>query len=114
MSTEGETVDKISDEEYLSALRSLHDDDEDDEENVAIFVESRKGKTILQYNGHRYRKSYKSKHGDRWNCSVNKQCGAFLYLNDNDEIIMLNQEHSHSRAARVENVDIDQQGKFII
>ncbi|XP_049870846.1 uncharacterized protein LOC126370140 [Pectinophora gossypiella] len=68
----------------------------DPSEEVAVFIESRRGKTILQYNDHRYRKAYKSKHGVRWVCSIDKNCPAFVYLNDNDEIIMSNQEHTHT------------------
>lgn len=81
-------------------------------EDVALFVESRRGKTVLQYNGHRYRKAYKSKNGVRWNCSLNKNCSAFLFLNDNDEILMSNEDHDHPQSARLENVDTDQTGKI--
>ncbi|XP_048007068.1 uncharacterized protein LOC125242334 [Leguminivora glycinivorella] len=69
---------------------------DEDCEDVALFVQSRKGHTILQYGGHRYRKAYRSKHGIRWNCSTDKGCPAFLYLNDHDEIIMSNKIHKHS------------------
>lgn len=74
-------------------------------DNTALFVESRKGKTILQYNGHRYRKAYKSRNGTRWTCSKSKNCTAFLYLNDEDEIIMAHQKHMHPRPVIFENVD---------
>lgn len=80
-------------------------------DDIAIFVESRRGKTVLQYKGHRYRKAYKSKNGIRWNCSLNKNCSAFLFLNDNDEILMSNVDHEHPQPSRLENVDTDQTGK---
>ncbi|XP_061704423.1 uncharacterized protein LOC133515847 [Cydia pomonella] len=86
---------------------------EEDSEDVALFVESRKGHTILQYGGHRYRKAYRSKHGIRWNCSTDKGCPAFLYLNDNDEIIMSNKIHRHSLPFN-ENIDTDQTDTAVV
>nr|XP_053605960.1 uncharacterized protein LOC128672688 [Plodia interpunctella] len=100
-------------EEYVEILDEADDVEEYDGEDVPVFVQSRKGKTILQFNGHRYRKAYKSKTGVRWVCSVNKQCNAFVYLNDDDEIIMSNQEHSHS-GARVDKFDLDQDDTAIV
>ncbi|XP_013184356.2 uncharacterized protein LOC106130133 [Amyelois transitella] len=106
-------------EELLELLKEqdAYDAEEEEENNseegVAMFVQSRKGRTILQYNGHRYRKTYRSKHGIRWVCSVNKQCCAFVYLNDNDEIIMANQEHNHT-PTRVETIDEDQNDTAIV
>ncbi|XP_047531510.1 modifier of mdg4 isoform X3 [Vanessa atalanta] len=75
------------------------DDAENDgdwtDENVAVFLETKKGKTILQYEGYRYRKAYKTKNGTRWNCSSKKNCSGFVYLNDQDEIIMTSKYHDH-------------------
>lgn len=86
---------------------------EEETTDVALFVESRRGKTVLQYRGHRYRKAYKSRNGTRWNCSLNKNCGAFIYLNDNDEILMSNEDHDHP-LPRVDNqVENDQNGNLI-
>uniref|UniRef100_A0A2H1VS02 SFRICE_021207 n=1 Tax=Spodoptera frugiperda TaxID=7108 RepID=A0A2H1VS02_SPOFR len=82
--------------------------------NVALLVESRRGKTVLQYNGHRYRQAYKSKSGTRWNCSVNKHCTAFLFINDQDEILMSYEEHDHQRPTRFENVDADQSDTAVV
>ncbi|CAH1635559.1 unnamed protein product [Spodoptera littoralis] len=82
--------------------------------NVALLVESRRGKTVLQYNGHRYRQAYKSKSGTRWNCSVNKHCTAFLFINDQDEILMSYEEHDHQRPTRFENVDTEQSDTAVV
>ncbi|KAH9645069.1 hypothetical protein HF086_005614 [Spodoptera exigua] len=82
--------------------------------NVALLVESRRGKTVLQYNGHRYRQAYKTKSGTRWNCSVNKHCTAFLFINDQDEILMSYEEHDHHRPTRFENVDTDQSDTAVV
>lgn len=79
---------------------------------MAVFVESRKGKPILQYNDHRYRKAYKAKNGTRWVCSQNKNCSAFLYINDDDEIIMAHQSHDHPKIQRHKNIYEDQDGKL--
>lgn len=97
-------------EEEEEAEEGLAEIEDEDGDAVALFVQSRKGHTILQYNGHRYRKTYRSKHGVRWNCSTNKRCTAFLYLNDNDEIIMANKVHQHDQPVN-ENIDADQTGK---
>ncbi|CAH2085765.1 unnamed protein product [Euphydryas editha] len=67
------------------------------DDNVAMFLESKKGKTILQYDGYRYRKAYKTKNGTRWNCSLKKNCSGFVYLNDQDEIIMTSKYHDHPK-----------------
>ncbi|KAG6441713.1 hypothetical protein O3G_MSEX001991 [Manduca sexta] len=83
-------------------------------DNTALFVDSRKGKTILQYNGHRYRKAYKSRNGTRWTCSKSKNCTAFLYLNDEDEIIMAHQKHLHPRPVIFENVDSEQHDTAVV
>lgn len=83
----------------------------DQTNNIALFVESRRGKTVLQYNGHRYRKAYKSRNGTRWNCSLNKNCSAFMFLSDQDEILMSHEEHDHPQPTRLENIDTDQNGR---
>ncbi|CAH0723924.1 unnamed protein product, partial [Brenthis ino] len=76
-------------------------------DNIAMFLESRKGKTILQYDGYRYRKAYKTKNGTRWNCS-SKNCGSFVYLNDQDEIIMTSKYHDHPRpGSPIDSIDPD-------
>lgn len=67
------------------------------DDNIAVFVESKKGKTILQYEGYRFRKAYKTRNGTRWNCSSKKSCTGFVYLNDNDEIIMASKYHDHAK-----------------
>lgn len=79
-------------EELAEVETEIHEEPKDD---VAFFVESRRGKTVLQYNDFRYRRAYKTKHGTRWNCSVYKNCPAFVYINDHNEIIMTNQDHVH-------------------
>lgn len=87
--------------------------DEENDENVAVFVETNRGKTVLIYNGHRYRKAYGTKNGFRWVCSINKNCNAYLHLNDKDEILMCNQEHHHKKPAKTEYVDADQSGNYL-
>lgn len=110
MSTESENIATIGSKDEISAeiLRMIEEhglteelteveseDLEDPKDDVAFFVESRRGKTVLQYNDFRYRRAYKTKHGTRWNCSVYKNCPGFVYINDSNEIIMTNQEHVH-------------------
>lgn len=114
MSTESENIatvgskDEISEEilkmieehgltEQLTEVET--EEHEDSKDDVAFFVESRRGKTVLQYNDFTYRRAYKTKHGTRWNCSVYKNCPAFVYINDNNEIIMTNQDHVHDDTA---------------
>lgn len=90
------------------------EEQEEPKDDVAFFVESRRGKTILQYNDFRYRRAYKTKHGTRWNCSVYKNCPAFVYINDINEIIMANQDHVHddtpTTAVNYDNT-LEQSGK---
>ncbi|XP_047025890.1 uncharacterized protein LOC124634367 [Helicoverpa zea] len=109
---DGELEEQDGDENYADT--EFEDDIPDAACNVALFVESRRGKTVLQYNGHRYRKAYKSKIGTRWNCSLNKHCTAFLFLNDNDEILMSNEEHDHPQSTRLENIDTDQNDTAVV
>ncbi|XP_045767801.1 FLYWCH-type zinc finger-containing protein 1-like [Maniola jurtina] len=71
--------------------------EDDEKEDVAMFIKSRKGKIILVYDGYRYRKAYRTKNGVRWACSSKKDCTAFVYLNDNDEILMTSKQHDHPR-----------------
>ncbi|XP_032516075.2 uncharacterized protein LOC116769152 [Danaus plexippus] len=72
-----------------------------------MFLETSKGRTVLQYDGYRYRKAYRSKNGTRWNCTC-KNCSAFVYLNDQDEIIMTSKFHDHQRWNSIaESVDPD-------
>lgn len=82
---------------------------EEEEPAEALYVRSRKGTAVLQYKGHRYRRAYRTKNGTRWNCSLNKNCGAFIYLNDHDEILMSYEDHDHPK--RTENhTAVDQNG----
>nr|XP_034828445.1 FLYWCH-type zinc finger-containing protein 1-like [Maniola hyperantus] len=62
-----------------------------------MFIKSRKGKILLVYDGYRYRKAYRTKNGVRWACSSKKDCAAFVYLNDDDEILMASKQHDHPR-----------------
>ncbi|KAJ8718884.1 hypothetical protein PYW07_016440 [Mythimna separata] len=102
--------------EQYEQLEQLDYEEEEitDQSNIALFVESRRGKTVLQYNGHRYRKAYKSRNGTRWNCSLNKNCAAFIFLNDQDEILMSHEEHDHPQPARLENIDTDQNDTAVV
>ncbi|CAB3235365.1 unnamed protein product [Arctia plantaginis] len=86
-------------EDQLVSSRGLMYEEEEPAE--ALYVRSRKGTAVLQYKGHRYRRAYRTKNGTRWNCSLNKNCGAFIYLNDHDEILMSYEEHDHPK--RTEN-----------
>lgn len=106
--------------EFADMQKTLKDTEECEEceepkNEVAFFVESRRGKTVLQYNDFRYRRAYKTKHGTRWNCSVYKNCPAFVYINDNNEIIMTNQDHIHDETAAAAVVcydhTVEQRGK---
>lgn len=131
LSTESETIatigskDEISDEilkmieehgltEELTEVET--EEFEEPKDEVAFFVESRRGKTVLQYNDFRYRRAYKTKHGTRWNCSMYKNCPAFVYINDHNEIIMTNQDHVHddtpAAAVPYENI-VEQSGKIL-
>lgn len=87
-------------------------DEDVDRESVAVFLESKNGNTILQYNGFRYRKAYKTRNGIRWNCSSDKHCGSFVYLNDQDEIIMSSKDHCHARP--YDPSDLYSQGMFFL
>ncbi|OWR46288.1 modifier of mdg4, partial [Danaus plexippus plexippus] len=81
--------------------------EDDANEGIAMFLETSKGRTVLQYDGYRYRKAYRSKNGTRWNCT-SKNCSAFVYLNDQDEIIMTSKFHDHQRWNSIaESVDPD-------
>lgn len=104
----------LEDDELSAEVLDFDDEAIEQMDDVALFVQSRRGKTILQYNGHRYRKAYKTRNGTRWNCSQNKNCSAFLFLNDSDEILMSYVKHRHPPPSRLENVDTDQNGKFIL
>lgn len=98
--------------EQLDDVEPNHD--VEPKEEAAFFVESRRGKTVLQYNDCRYRRAYETKQGTRWNCSVFKNCPGFVYINENNEIIMTNQDHIHDQAtaaaAYYENT-VEQKGK---
>lgn len=83
----------VTDDEY----EDIENDLDSGDDNVAVFVETKNGKTILQYEGYRYRKAYKTRNGTRWNCSSKKNCSAFVYLNDQDEIIMASKYHDHAK-----------------
>lgn len=83
----------VTDDEY----EDIENDLDPNDDNIAVFVESKKGKTILQYEGYRYRKAYKTRNGIRWNCSSKKNCTGFVYLNDQDEIIMASKYHDHEK-----------------
>lgn len=83
----------ITDGEYEDFENDLDPGDD----NIAVFVESKNGKTILQYEGYRFRKAYKTRNGTRWNCSSKKNCTGFVYLNDQDEIIMASKYHDHAK-----------------
>lgn len=72
-----------------------------DQRNVAIYVQTNRGKPSLLLNGHKYRKVYKTKNGTRWNCSKSKNCSAFLYVNDIDEVIMSSEEHNHPESEKL-------------
>ncbi|CAH0399057.1 unnamed protein product [Chilo suppressalis] len=96
----------------ISKDEDITHDSADEEE--ALFVESKRGTTILQYKGQRYRRAYSTKHGNRWLCSVNKGCGAFVCLNSDDEIIMTNETHSHPKPARLERVDDKQDDVAVV
>ncbi|CAG9787383.1 unnamed protein product [Diatraea saccharalis] len=91
---------------------STDKDNGDDEE--AVFIKSRRGTTILQYKGRRYRKAYSTKLGNRWICSVNKNCGAFVYLNLDDEIIFANESHSHPKQSILETIDENQDDPAVV
>lgn len=81
-----------------------------------MFVDSKKGARIVQYNGFRYRKTYKTKKTNetKWQCSAKRSCGAFLTLNENDEITSVNEEHHHhGPPIRIESRDTDQGGTLI-
>ncbi|KAI8421132.1 hypothetical protein MSG28_008224 [Choristoneura fumiferana] len=104
---------EVEEEENDTDNEELAEIEDDNGDAVALFLQSPRGHTILQYDGHRYRKTYRSKHGVRWNCSTNKRCTAFLYLNDNDEIIMANKTHKHGQPVN-ENIDADQTDTAVV
>lgn len=79
-------------------------DEEFSEENVALYIESAKGKPCLLLNGFKYRKAYRAKNGWRWNCSKNKNCLAYLYMSDNEEITKCHEVHDHPMDEKLENV----------
>jgi hypothetical protein len=103
----------LEDEPEISNIRT--DTENEDELTIgdgeAIFVTSRRGKKVLQYKGHRYRRTYESKNGIRWMCSVNKLCSASVYLNNRNEIISADDEHEHPPPIRTDHVDEEQTGK---
>lgn len=111
-----------SEADFLEAnLEGVYDDTsetfEDDgiidtaitDENVALYIESSRGKPCLLLNGYKYRKAYKSKFGTRWNCSKNKNCLAYLYLSDNDEITKCHEVHDHPLDEKIVE---DEAGEF--
>lgn len=79
-------------------------DDEFTEENVALYIESTKGKPCLLLNGFKYRKAYRAKSGWRWNCSKNKNCLAHLYMSDHEEITKCHEVHNHPTDDKLEDV----------
>lgn len=102
---------------FFSAIKlEKNDSDIDDDlerESVAVFLESKNGNTTLQYDGFRYTKAYKTRNGFRWNCSSDKNCGSFVYLNDQDEIIMSSKYHDHAPPYDLSGrLDLYSQGMF--
>lgn len=102
---------ELNEEQHYTEQLEYEEELTEQTNNVGLFIESRRGKIVLQYNGHRYRKTYKSKAGTRWNCSLNKNCAAFLFLNDQDEILMSHEDHDHPQPTRLETIDTDQNGR---
>ena len=109
---EDQELEEPEEEQEYEEKLEYNEEVTEDTSSMGLFVESRRGKTVLQYNGHRYRKAYKSRNGTRWNCSLNKHCSAFIFLSDQDEILMSHEEHDHPQPTRLENIDTDQNGRF--
>lgn len=79
----------------------------------ANFIISRKGRTILQYKDHTYRRIYRNKIGIRWICSKNKNCNAYIYTDDDNKILDACEDHFHEQhIIRHQDVDSDKKGKF--
>lgn len=97
-------------EEEIGTEEAANEKDTD----IAMFVESRRGKTVLQFNGYRYRKLYKNRQGTRWACSAKKTCSAYVYTNDNNEIIITNQSHNHDPPKRCDFIDNDQDDTAVV
>lgn len=90
----------VSDEEekYSESLGftdiEVLEENMDDNEPI-LFLETQKGRTILHYDGHQYRRTNRSSSGTRWQCAASKQCGAHLCLNESNDIIIANPYHDH-------------------
>ncbi|KAJ0177664.1 hypothetical protein K1T71_006537 [Dendrolimus kikuchii] len=78
------------------------------------FVVSRKGKTILQYNGHTYRRAYRNKIGNRWICSKNKNCNAYIYTDDDSQVLDAYEEHFHKQFLRHQDVGSDENDSAVV
>ncbi|CAH2040246.1 unnamed protein product, partial [Iphiclides podalirius] len=85
-----------------------------DESEPLLFVETKRGTTILHYGGHQYKRGGMSMSGMRWKCAVNKQCGAYLCLDDSNEIVDTNPYHDHDDNQKLETIEPEESDTAVV
>lgn len=107
MADDREHLEHVEDNMEFIEETTDEDEDSDSDKNEAMFIESRDGKIILEFNKYKFRKVCETKNGSRWNCMHKRECSAFVYLNKDDEIIMTKEEHNHRPPRKTEVADSD-------
>lgn len=99
-------------DDLLNEESKIKTNKDTNDEDVINLVTSRNGKTILKYNGYTYRKSYTNKIGHRWKCSKDKSCSAYIYTDDDNQILEACEDHLHRQYNRHQDVDTGEKGKY--
>lgn len=80
---------------------------------MALVLESKNGKTILHHRGYQYIRSEKTDVGSQWTCAITDKCNAFLFLDNENDIIMSNLNHDHVESVDWDQIDLDDDGKSV-
>ncbi|CAK1579133.1 unnamed protein product [Parnassius mnemosyne] len=109
-----ESDQSIIEQQYLEVLEEHAEEVEGEKDHgVLLFLETERGKTILQYNDHIYHKANGFKNKTRWICPV-KQCNAFVDLNDKNDIVMTNERHDHKKHKHLEDFHPDESDAAVV
>ncbi|XP_013137655.1 PREDICTED: protein tramtrack, beta isoform-like isoform X4 [Papilio polytes] len=102
--------------EYIEVLEG-HEDDVKyaaDKDYMALVLESKNGKTILHHRGYQYIRSEKTDVGSQWTCAITDKCNAFLFLDNENDIIMSNLNHDHVESVDWDQIDLDDDDSAIV
>ncbi|KAL0831859.1 hypothetical protein ABMA28_001389 [Loxostege sticticalis] len=81
--------------EHGAAKRESHERIDENQDDAAVLITSRKGKEILLFRHYTYRRQYQKKNKSRWVCSNLKNCRASVFTDNNNYITSVYEKHCH-------------------